>query len=355
MLSFEINPFPVLVQQAKLDAIRQGKKDILERHMEMFMLHMMQGGEPKSRPPEGFNSRIPFFSKRVLMQVLWAWDYINALEDEGIQNLFKIAFGATMVSFSNYTYEPSLGSRPAAGKPLIEDANVATSLLNKLNEICEDLAGIEYTPHENQRYEIRQESFMRSELAPESIDLLITSPPYLNNYHYLRNTRPQLYWLGFAESPKDLRYLEEDNYGKFWQTVREPSYNAELIFESLWLRSVLDNLAAIQPEKGIYGGTGWANYACEYFNDTYRFLSRSKAALKPGAKALIVIGNSILKGVNIPVEEVFVNVAELLGYQRTKVHLARDTRVGSSIVGTGLRSNGEKREKLYEVVVELSR
>lgn len=29
-----------------------------------------------------------------------------------------------------------------------------------------------------------------------SVDLIITSPPYLNNYHYNRNTRPQLYYVG---------------------------------------------------------------------------------------------------------------------------------------------------------------
>ena len=61
----------------------------------------------------------------------------------------------------------------------------------------------------------------RGVLEPESVDLLLTSPPYLKNYHYVRNTRPQMYWLGFASSPRDLRGLEETNFGRFWQTVRD--------------------------------------------------------------------------------------------------------------------------------------
>jgi hypothetical protein len=258
-----------------------------------------------------------------------------------------------MVSFSNYTYEPSLGSRPAAGKPLIEDADVAVALLSKLGDIYQDLVEVEYVPLKGQRYEVCQESFMRSGVTPQSIDLLITSPPYLNNYHYLRNTRPQLYWLGFARSPKDLRYLEEDNYGKFWQTVREAKHKSELMFDSPWLGEILEHLASLQTDKGVYGGAGWANYACEYFNDTYRFLVKTKEVLKPGARALIVVGNSIIKGVNIPVDQVFTHVAEKLGYGGAEIHPVRDERVGSSIVGTGLRSAGEKKQKLYEVVVEL--
>ena len=44
-----------------------------------------------------------------------------------------------MVSFSNYTYEPSLSSRPGAGKPLIEDADVAAALAGKLRNIRDDI------------------------------------------------------------------------------------------------------------------------------------------------------------------------------------------------------------------------
>jgi len=355
VLSYEINPFAALVQRAKLDAISHRKQAVLENHMEAFALHMMSGEPSRSQPPEGFGSRIPFYSERVLLQVLRAWDYIHALEDPDIANLFRVAFGATMVSYSNYSYEPSLSSRPAAGKALVEDADVGGALLGKLGEMYEDLRDIEFASLPRQTYAVRQSSFMHSELLPDSVDLMITSPPYLNNYHYLRNTRPQLYWLGFARSPRDLRYLEEDNYGKFWQTVREPSYKAELIFDSPRLRGLLEELATLQTDKGIYGGKGWANYACEYFNDTHRFLTKSRDALKPGAKALIVVGNSVIKGVNIQVDQVFAHVAELLGFSGRETHLVRDTRIGSSIVGTGLRSDGEKKQKLYEVVVELTR
>ncbi|NLG78805.1 MAG: hypothetical protein GX492_03110 [Firmicutes bacterium] len=69
----------------------------------------------------------------------------------------------------------------------------------------------------------RQSFFSGSQevLADDSVDLVITSPPYMNNYHYVRNTRPQLFWLDFISKASDLKALEDANYGRYWQPVRE--------------------------------------------------------------------------------------------------------------------------------------
>lgn len=352
VISYDINPFAYLVQRAKFSAFALDA-DIFLEHIQAFSQYMKNEASPISQPPEGFRTRIPFFSESILIKVLRVWDYIASIENRDVERLFKVAFAGTMVSYSNYTYEPSLSSRPGAGKPLLDDADVTQTILEKLLEMHSDV-NYAYPLHSEQRHETLNTSFLKTELQRDSVDLVITSPPYLNNYHYLRNTRPQLYWLGFAQQPSDLKYLEEDNYGKFWQTVREPRYHTKLCFSSKWLQGFLDELALIQAEKSIYGGKGWANYACEYFNDTYRFLSKLHHAMKGEAKALIVVGNSIIKGVNIPVDRVFTHVAEHLGFTNSAVHVVRDTRVGSSIVGTGARSKG-KSNKLYEVVVELTK
>ena len=44
-----------------------------------------------------------------------------------------------MVSFSNYSYEPSLGTRAAAGKPNVEQADVSGIVKRKLWDIHEDI------------------------------------------------------------------------------------------------------------------------------------------------------------------------------------------------------------------------
>ena len=354
VISFDINPFAALVQRTKLIGITNPLSSSLYDHIRRFEDHMVDGIQPMSRIPEGFTSRVPFYSEKVLGKVLKAWDYINTIEDDHISDLFRVAFGATMVSYSNYSYEPSLGSRVAAGRPEIEDADVCQVIAEKLLEIYSDLSTVKRPILTDQTFKVINGSFMRSDLKSDSVDMIITSPPYLNNYHYLRNTRPHLYWLGFAKNPKDLKYLENDNYGKYWQTVREAKYETSLIFKSNWLQDLANQLAEVQSDKGLYSGKGWSNYAIEYFNDTYYFLKKAFASLKIGGEALIVVGNSIVKGINLPIDQVFVHIGQMIGFKESEIYIVRDARIGSSIVGTGLRTEG-KGIKLYEVVVRLKK
>src|SRR5207248_7429030 len=62
-----------------------------------------------------------FFGPRAEIKVLKALGFIKKLRVPAIQDLFSLAFGAVMVHLSNYSYEPSLSSRPAVGKPIQND------------------------------------------------------------------------------------------------------------------------------------------------------------------------------------------------------------------------------------------
>ena len=99
----------------------------------------------------------------------------------------------------------------------------------------------------------------------------------------------------------DLRQIEASSFGKFWQTVRDGE-RLDLEFPHPELEAILDSLRERNAEKRAYGGPGWANYAAQYFNDTYRFCGVIERLLKPGAHIVIVIGNSILQGVEIKVD-----------------------------------------------------
>ena len=189
-----------------------------------------------------------------------------------------------------------------------------------------------------------------------NVDLLVTSPPYLNNYHYGRNTRPHLYWLGYCAAPSDLKRLEALNFGTYWQNARdrdEVALDATISDEQI--RETLRQVRERNPDKGIYGGHGWANYASLYFNDCVRFANAAKWCLRPGGTALVVIGNSILQGVPVPTDRFFARIAETCGLAVVDIHRPRDTRVGNSIVNSSVRTGAAAGERLYESVVEMRR
>ncbi len=360
-VGFELNPYAALACRMKANAhhLEVAVFDYKIKEFQQFYLERLQSGQaPKSIQPMGFRSRAAFYSPKVLHKVLTIWDFIHTIGEADIQNLFRLAFASTMVQYSNYSYEPSLGRRASAGRDDILDYPVGETISIKLKEMAEDIKDFKALLSGKDCYaEVICDSFFKYQqyVEPGSIDLVVTSPPYLNNYHYNRNTRPQLYWLGYAQNPNDMEPLEEGNFGKYWQTVREQD-NIELSF-TISASDLLDKLRilrGIHREKGVYGGNGWANYATSYFNDCLRFARGLDQVLTVGGTGLVVIGNSILQGVFIPTDRYFAQIAEHVGLKVVDIHVPRAARVGNSIIKSEVRvEKAADRQQLYEAVVEL--
>jgi hypothetical protein len=361
-VGFEINAYAALACRAKLaaadldpdalaDAIA-GYRETVGELEGLADIGALNGHRPNSQPPAGFNTRVPFYPEKVVPKVLFTLDYAATLPAD-LSELFQLAFASVMVSFSNYTYEPSLGSRPGAGKPLLDNAPVVEIVAGKLEAMLDDIRWLREQDVSHD-WTVHPRSIMEAldVLKPGSVDLLLTSPPYLNNYHYVRNTRPQMYWLGFASSPRDLRSLEETNFGKFWQTVREKE-RISLDFKMPAVERKLAQIRKLRAERGIYSGNGWANYAATYYNDTHRFLGIVSKLMKPGGAAVIVVGNSLLQGVELKIEEHFAAIGEMHGLRCEDIHIVREKRVGSSIVNTGARENSGKPVRLYDAATVL--
>ncbi|HPA44857.1 MAG TPA: DNA methyltransferase [bacterium] len=360
-VGFEINPYAALSCKTKLEShkIRIDLfADEIARFQKFYFDATLNGYRPKSKPPPGFRTRSDFYGPEVLRKVLIVIDFIESLQDGPLRELFRIAFGSTMVTYSNYSYEPSLSRRVAVGKAEITDYPVGETVAMKLREMVEDIKWIRReVPANHGKASVINASFMDSHhlLSSRSADLILTSPPYLNNYHYNRNTRPHLYWLGLVQSPAEMKDLENRNFGKYWQTVRElSSVRLDFDLQDSELQQTLDLLRTKGTDRGIYGGNGWANYAATYFNDCHQFLRCAHRVLKKGGTALIVIGNSILQGTMIPTDRHLAKIGELVGLELVGIQIPRATRVGNSIIQSDVRvGKAKKSDSLYESVVEL--
>ncbi len=360
-IGFEINPYAVLASRAKANAYDIDIDEFtstIEDLRQFYKGKISSNYKPQSSPPHGFKTRACFYNPRVLQKVLIVQDFISTIDDENIRDLFRLAFASTMISYSNYSYEPSLGRRVSAGRDEIHDFPVAKAITDKLIDMAEDIVWAqEQRDHNNLDIQIINDSFFHCEkhLLPASVDLVITSPPYLNNYHYNRNTRPQLYWLGLAHSPDDFKKLEDMNFGKFWQTVRDQDLlDLSFSLPDTDIEKRLQALRKLNKGKGSYGGNGWANYAAAYFNDCRKFAEGINYVLKRGGAALVVIGNSILQGMMIPTDEYFGKIAESTGLELMKIDIPRATRVGNSIIQSDVRvGKAKSSHQLYEAVVVL--
>jgi DNA modification methylase len=362
-MGFEINPFAALVCQVKIEALQHDTREILEaaKLMETTIRNRLRDSSAVTErlSPKGFRTRDKFFSPRIERQVLFVKDFISQ-QQQWLQRLLRVALGSVIVGVSNYSYEPSLGRRIAAGKQEILDADLPGILREKLAEMAADIDSFRREINLSAIPEalVFCKSFLTEALncvVPASIDVLLTSPPYLNNYHYVRNTRPQLYWLDLVSESSALRELETSSFGKFWQTVRSES-EIPLKFSYPELEERLSDLRTVHPDRGAYGGPGWANYAATYFNDCASFCDIAARLMKPGGLAVIVIGNNILQGIEFKNDEILAHIAGQRGFTVQALHVVRKKRTGSSLINSSVRvGTANKKAQLYETAIELRR
>ena len=139
-VGFEINPYAVFAARAKLGAHRLAPERLRAgiAEFEAFMAASARlGRTPEAVPPAAFRTRAPFYSPAVERKVLLAFDFM-AMQEAPVAALFRLAFAATMVGYSNYSYEPSLGRKASVGRPEVVDDDVAGAIATKLRQMADD-------------------------------------------------------------------------------------------------------------------------------------------------------------------------------------------------------------------------
>ena len=140
-------------------------------------------------------------------------------------------------------------------------------------------------------------------LSNRSIDAVLTSPPYLNAIDYMRGHRLSLVWLGHRLS--DLRNIRSNSIG----SERGPDGGGS---ESLF--------ADIQQSMGVISDLPrrHASMVARYAEDVYRLMSEISRVMAPSGRAILVVGNSCLKGTFVKNSAGVARAGAMVGLRVTK-------------------------------------
>ena len=155
-------------------------------------------------------------------------------------------------------------------------------------------------------------------VGDESVDIVLTSPPYLNAIDYMRGHRLSLIWLGHRY--RDLSRTRSNSIG----SERRP----DALFEGehhLAVKAAMGDLSAL--------GRRHQGMVERYVMDMYKMMGEVVRTLKPGGKATFVMGNSCLKGVYIENSQALAKAGELLGLGEPTKH-ERELPSGSRYLPT---------------------
>ena len=118
-------------------------------------------------------------------------------------------------------------------------------------------------------------------LADNSVDMILTSPPYAGAQKYIRASWLNLYWLNRAKI-EDIRELKTHNIGR-------EDYRKEEVFESY---TGIEAADAVLKELYKSGNTYRAFLAANYLNEMKVALDESIRVLRPDGYMVMVIGNN---------------------------------------------------------------
>jgi len=239
----------------------------------------------------------------------------------------RLAFGRILIPSSRLHRSPCLGysrSRARAGPDVFQRFRSA------VRETVEDLRALSGSRSSWGPATVVDRRDARDGRWPAgSVDLAITSPPYVNGMDYVMNYKVDLAWLGYVHSYRDLAALRRaevacDNLPRN-ETV---AYLGTNHVPDRWLREILPRIRENVRRKGTYRRDDMHGIVHRYFADLVPVLSGVRTALKPGGRFVIVVGDSLIAGAYVPGDLILARIAASLGYRIESVEVARSRRSG---------------------------
>lgn len=221
---------------------------------------------------------------------------------------------------------------PNKKKAKVIDPFVAFEL--KVKDMSSDMLSLKSKALKHTKAQIFKEDARNIQSIPENWgDLVITSPPYANNYDYADATRLEMTFWGDIEGWADL----QDNVRKhlvractqhvsgFGKYIDEILANPLLIPIKDELFHVYKELGEIRLTKG--GKKNYHYMIAAYFNDLANVFYSLRRVTKTGVKMCFVIGDSAPYGIYVPVDKWLGDLSIGVGFENYSFEKLRDRNV----------------------------
>jgi hypothetical protein len=253
---------------------------------------------------------------------------IDAHADTHWRDYARLALAHVLVySAGNLHFGPEVG----IGKIKI-DSPVIVPWLARMRQIASDLHALHplaATPTYVHHGDSRDVAHI---LTPNSIDAVITSPPYPNEKDYTRTTRLEAVVLGFIESKAQLRAMKQGLLRSNTRNVYVHDTDDAWIANFPQIHEIADTIERRRIELGKDSGFErmYARTTKLYFGGMARHLAELRPFLRHGARLAYVVGDqaSYLR-VMIRTGQLLADIARSLGYEVVGIDLFR-TRLATA-------------------------
>lgn len=322
--SFEINPLMYIIAKVKLENDYDLNKvelwhDFIQTNRAVINTDLKT---VFSTLYEGDNKEKWNYDKAVGLAVQKLKTSISLVKEEKYKNLFFVVLSSILLDVSNlYRNGKCLSYKKNWNEINLSEADVFKKFDDKMDkEIKIDIQSIKKSKQNNIDILFNEDSRVgiETKVPDNSIDLVITSPPYLNSRDYTDTYMLELKTLGLTSTYEEVRNLREKTLRSHVQIKWEDNEN----INNKTLESTLKLLKDCSGDKKIWNSS-ILDMVRLYFVDMKKIFHVLYKKVKFGGRIYFNVSNSAYFNVMINTLEICAEIAESERFKVVEIRKAR--------------------------------
>ncbi len=292
----DINPLALLIAKVKTTPINN---NFLEKEYSKLKQQINESaGEKIARPK--FSNLEFWFKPKAIKELAVIKKCIDSVKNPDVKDFFKVAFSETVRNVSNTRKNEYKLYRIPQNQLEKFEPNVFREFFDKVRENIYGLNEFEGKKNECKISVLDEDSRYKTSIPADSIDLVVTSPPYGDSkttVAYGQFSRLALQWLDYDE--KKVKAIDKTSLGGI------NSDKNNVLENSFTLKGILEEIKKRDAKR--------AKEVLSFYDDFSSCVKELDRVLKKDGVLCFVVGNRTVKQVQIPTDKIIIELFQSIG------------------------------------------
>lgn len=287
-IGIDINPVANLITSAKINPINP---EILKRYINAYISSLDTGNIKKNKNVLLHDRIFYWFNEEEIIKINFLIREVEKIKNKEIKTFIFCGISNVLKKSSKWLQSSIKPQIDPIKKPKDPFELIKVQLIKMMKKNEEYYNELNLKGFLETESKIYTRDAKKTLIKPNSVDVIITSPPYVTSYEYADIHQLSAYWLKYIE---DIKIFRKNFIGTFY------SGNLNLTSDSTIANSITARLN--NKNKKL------SQEVAKYFQDMNLALKESYRILKKEGKLIIVIGNTKFKNVKILTAEVILEI-----------------------------------------------
>lgn len=310
-VGFDISPYACLLARAKTSDLNITQ---IKKETEVFEKFLSDNTNKKAKRTLYFKNDLFWFSEDALLEIETIRDYITCNYDGAMKDYFTAVL-STIIKPCSYLDESQIKVKRDQ-KKVLKGISLPFEMMKKALVKYENIVSNRSVYNKDfLSASIITDSALniRRHLLQNSVDLIVTSPPYINAMNYAMNNRYESFLLSLVDPDESIEFQTkfigtERVYARDYSTLHQ--FNGRSILGQA-LNDALKKIFSNEPKRSYI--------VYKYFSEMEDVLYQAAEVLKPGRRFVLVAGTNTITGVPIDTFGILVQLLEDYGLIHEKV------------------------------------